>query len=665
MSALNSMPIQPEPAVNAVIYCRVSTRYQEPNGSLQDQEAHGRAYCERHGVNVMKVFHEVNDNDDMEFRPLLNKVTRMAENGEFDLLVADKVDRLSRAEPRETDYYIMSLERLGVKTVLLDMDQTGDPDIDDILFFFKKWKAKREKRDTTARTQRGRLRRLTGEGRKRGLLVGPHPLYGYVWDDPTKLRRYALVRDPDSAKWVVWMFERAAEGWDSARIADELDAMGVPTIRHYYQQKGLASLPLKTSKKWHPRVIRDIIWNDDYLGNRVAFKTKWMRDTERKVYDRATGEVRKAKYSLPRDKHDPKRMLQKGLCEPLVSGELAAKARAYLMQCNEAHSFRKGSKHTTTPDGKPLPERLLAGGFMLCGHCGAHMIGISAGGGVSGKWYERRYLCRRHRIFADGLNDTDCPGKAVSITGDVFEQVVWYMVVKILTDGKTLPDAVAKLRSRADIRIEAGAKKRATLREAIARCEQTIAVNSRLIQAAAREGERFTESRQFALWRVEAREADDAIAGYEKDISKLDAQDEPMERHLQVLDHLASPQHNVAMVILMQLDIEGRRQMLREMNLRVVVWNKQHYPRWGIRIGVPDSPFVVMAQKAPTAALTKAGPTIPLMSDRMEYQPRISHEIAGLVDKLIVTYGSDHDGEPEGPKNSDSLDPDQPPGDKE
>jgi site-specific DNA recombinase len=289
------MSLQQEPVVNAVLYCRVSTRYQEPNGSLLEQEAHGRSYCARHGVNILRVVHEVYDNDDKESRPRLNEVTEMAERGEFDLLIADKVDRFSRADPRETDFYIMTLERLGIKTVILDADQTGDPDIDDILFFFKKWKAKREKRDTTERTQRGRMRRLTGQGRKRGVLVGPHPLYGYVWDDPQKLHRYALVKDPESAKWVVWMFERAAEGWDSARIAAELNKLGVLPIRKYYQSIGLASPLLHVGDVWRARSIREIVGNDDYLGKRVAFKTQWMRHSGRKIQDRETGRTRPAK----------------------------------------------------------------------------------------------------------------------------------------------------------------------------------------------------------------------------------------------------------------------------------------------------------------------------------------------------------------------------------
>jgi hypothetical protein len=574
---------------------------------------------------VLRVAHEVFDNDDMD-RPLLNEVTEMAENGEFDLLVADKVDRFSRADPRETDYYIMSLERLGVKTVLLDMDQTGDPDIDDILFFFKKWKAKREKKDTTERTQRGRMRRLTGQGRHLGILVGPHPRYGYVWDDPQQRHRYAYVRDPESAQWVEWIYQRAADGWDSAKIARELTALGVPTPRQYYQAKGLASQLLQVSLVWQPRLVRNMIWNDGYIGRHWAFQTQWARHTGRRIRDPQTGKSRPAKYCIPRAVDDPKRLEQKGLCEPLVSVELAEAARSTLIQYRDAHSYRR--QNPTTATGEPLPPRLLAGGFIICGHCGGRLIGVSSG---KRKYYERRYHCGQHRMFLEGVRDKDCPGGSVSITGDALDLTVWYLVVQLLTDGKTLPDAIAKLRARADMRNQARATRRNSLREAMERAEETIAVNNRLMQASARQDVKFTETRQFAMWRLEVQEAEEAIANYEKQVATLDADDEPMERHLQLLDRMAQREHNEAVATLLSLDFEGRRQMLREMGLHVVVWNTAHSPRWGIRIGPPDTPLVVTAQEAPAYNVSQG----------IEYQHYIWHEIAGLVDKLLVSYGAD------------------------
>jgi len=143
------------------------------------------------------------------------------------------------------------------------------------------------------------------------------------------------------------------------------------------------------------------------------------------------------------------------------------------------------------------------------------------------------------------------------------------------------------------------------------------------------------------MWRLEVQQAEDDIKSCEKDLAKIDGQDEPMERHLLVLDRLAARQHNEAMATLLDLDVEGKRQILREMNLRVVVWNKASKPRWGIRIGAPDSPLVVSAEKAPTAGLTKSGPSGEIMPEGIEYQHYIWHEIAGRVAHLLVAYGAE------------------------
>jgi hypothetical protein len=96
---------------------------------------------------------------------------------------------------------------------------------------------------------------------------------------------------------------------------------------------------------------------------------------------------------------------------------------------------------------------------------------------------------------------------------------------------------------------------------------------------------------------------------------------------------MAQREHNEAVVTLLSLEFEGRRQMLSEMRLRVLVWNTAHQPRWGIRIGPPDTPLVVAAQQAPAYNVSKG----------MEYRHYIWHEIAGLVEKLLTTYGEDGD----------------------
>jgi hypothetical protein len=56
----------------------------------------------------------------------------------------------------------------------------------------------------------------------------------------------------------------------------------------------------------------------------------------------------------------------------------------------------------------------------------------------------------------------------------------------------------------------------------------------------------------------------------------------------------------------------------------------------------PDSSFVVTAQKAPSAASLKGSSATAIMADGIEYQQHYEWlEIAGLVSKLIVTYGGE------------------------
>ena len=85
--------------MRAAVYARVSTRYQESNGSLPEQVERCVAFAGEHGVVVpiQLIEQEVFDGESLA-RPRLQQLERAAKDGRFDLLLADKVDRLSRAD---------------------------------------------------------------------------------------------------------------------------------------------------------------------------------------------------------------------------------------------------------------------------------------------------------------------------------------------------------------------------------------------------------------------------------------------------------------------------------------------------------------------------------------------------------------------------------------
>lgn len=101
----------------AIIYCRVSSEMQRKNGSLQEQEQHCRAYCERMGYGVVTAVYEVFEGPQLE-RPELQKVVLAARQGKFDVLVADVMDRFSRADESATYALMFQLQQYGVNPTL-------------------------------------------------------------------------------------------------------------------------------------------------------------------------------------------------------------------------------------------------------------------------------------------------------------------------------------------------------------------------------------------------------------------------------------------------------------------------------------------------------------------------------------------------------------------
>ncbi|MDQ2842504.1 MAG: recombinase family protein, partial [Acidobacteriota bacterium] len=112
----------------AVAYCRVSTdRQARTNDSLPLQDKECRAYCERNGYDLIKVFSEAESATSIDKRPKLNDLIKFCEDmaGEVKTVVVYALNRLSREE----------MDRLTLRTLLRKMGITlrsvTEPMIDD------------------------------------------------------------------------------------------------------------------------------------------------------------------------------------------------------------------------------------------------------------------------------------------------------------------------------------------------------------------------------------------------------------------------------------------------------------------------------------------------------------------------------------------------------
>jgi site-specific DNA recombinase len=84
--------------MRVIIYCRVSTKDQEEDGtSLDTQEQRCRAYAAENGWQVTAVYRETHSGAELWERPKLTELREMMRTGAVDVLLAYALDRLSRS----------------------------------------------------------------------------------------------------------------------------------------------------------------------------------------------------------------------------------------------------------------------------------------------------------------------------------------------------------------------------------------------------------------------------------------------------------------------------------------------------------------------------------------------------------------------------------------
>lgn len=104
--------------MNAVIYCRVSSKEQVDGTSLESQEIACREYAARHQLSVSRVFVERGESAKFADRTQLLEMLEFCRKGErhIEELLVWKVDRLAR---NVGDHFSIkaALQKLGVRVV--------------------------------------------------------------------------------------------------------------------------------------------------------------------------------------------------------------------------------------------------------------------------------------------------------------------------------------------------------------------------------------------------------------------------------------------------------------------------------------------------------------------------------------------------------------------
>jgi site-specific DNA recombinase len=260
MADITSYPGLPRPdsalptsTRRAIIYCRVSSPRQKDNGSLEEQEARGRAWCIEHGYHVIDVYHEIFTGEDID-RPQLEEIRSEVRAGRVDVIVADKVDRFSRADPAITAYIMVEAQQYGcaVEFVEIQDDSFEGQILTAVLSIVAHVEHKRIKERTSA----GKRRRILGgpaKGKPARLMPGNIPRYGWKYRDVGKS---AYNVEPTQAAIVERIYQELGEqGRTFNAICRDLDAERVPPPAEAQAQAGYKIGKRRASMRWHPSSV--------------------------------------------------------------------------------------------------------------------------------------------------------------------------------------------------------------------------------------------------------------------------------------------------------------------------------------------------------------------------------------------------------------------------
>jgi site-specific DNA recombinase len=505
-----------------VILRRVSTDEQEDNFSLPNQAQACRAFAEQQGIAIVADVYDVHSGYSLK-RPGLTQVRELAAAREIDVVIVWKLDRLSR---RITHWgkLLSELEdaHVSITSVMEPWLDTATP-IGKHMIMTLVFVAEQERQNFMDRSAAGMRNRAD-----KGLPFGGYVPYGYtaivqqVSGRSGEVVRVGLAVDPLTAPRVVWIFERAADGWSTRRIAKALTAEGVPTPRasaHGIWNSGTIS-----------RILKDF---PGYWGAPASFR--WQK-----------GEDGHAHRKRPSSEWVP---LSTEHTPPLITPQLAALAHARLATNNSVAVRRLHN-----------PEAfLLRGGFARCGGCGGSLAAFTMwdtkAAREAGEPPRLRYHCTRN-VSRPGI----CyDGTRNSISARVLDAAVWKEVDAFLHDPARIRRKLAQV-SAAD----PTAKRREQLERQLAEVETE---RMRAAEAIVKIADAHVSAPLYVKLQELATRADSVLA----DLAALEGERTSWEQLQAHLTRLEAYAERVSANI-ESLTYEERRRTLFVLDVHVTVW---------------------------------------------------------------------------------------------
>ena len=324
----------------AGIYCRVSTRGQGESGvSLKNQERRCRKYCEANEYEVIDTYIDIQSAKDLD-RPEMNRLRKAVQDNKIDLIVALKLDRISRV-PRDFYNLIEEFDAINKGLVLVEDQWDTSTSYGKMLVGILIQFASFERDIGIERTKAAARQRALS-----GLPGGGVPPLGY--DRVEKEFHINLEEE----KIVKRIFGEYLSGQGPKRIAEGLNKDGFRNKKHYNPDGTFRN----GGKKFTEKHIHNFITNCLYCG-RIHFNGEMFPGCHKPIVSEKDWndaqkivQINRDKKNLgnsKRDQHVLAGLLNCGICGDIISatGGTGKTGKVYhYYQCLSSRSPGKRKK---------------------------------------------------------------------------------------------------------------------------------------------------------------------------------------------------------------------------------------------------------------------------------------------------------------------------------
>lgn len=347
----------------AFAYLRLSNEEaaEGESSSIKNQRMIIQDYCERNEILLVRVFIDDGWSGGNFDRPAFQEMIALLEQGKANIVITKDLSRLGR-DMREASYYAEQyFPEHGIRYLTV-ADNFGTEQ-ENVMAPFQFAMNEVYLRDGSRK-----VKEVLKAKREKGLYCACAP-YGYVKDPRNKNR---LVPDEETAPIIRRIFEAAANGDSSRKIAMELNRDGImPPLKYKVLYKGNFSEDgaARASDLWNYTTVKRILKNPVYLGHTLLGKS-------RKVSVKS-----KKKLNVPKDQW----AVTENTHEPIITQEVFDLAQ---------FNLGKGTFDFRQYDHV---RRSIFSGIAFCAQCG-HAL-CSCGTVYKGEREKYWYLsCNRHRL---------------------------------------------------------------------------------------------------------------------------------------------------------------------------------------------------------------------------------------------------------------------------